>query len=105
MNEEQISTKAPKEIFPVDFAGYIRILDEPYYTGTDLLDEENNAMAGQFADELKRRYEMFPELLETLEELAEQVAKDCSISSDPKFLEMLGKWNNAANIIKKAKGL
>lgn len=42
------------------------------------------------------------ELLEALKDLTAQVEKDCSIGSDPKFLEMLYKVQKAKEQISKA---
>lgn len=43
-----------------------------------------------------------PELLEALIEIIKEVEKMCSIGSDPLFMDMLIKRNNAINAIKKA---
>lgn len=43
-----------------------------------------------------------PELLEALTELADEVQKQCSIGSDPRFLTMLEKWQKSQQAIKKA---
>lgn len=46
-----------------------------------------------------------PDLLEALDNLCKQVARDCSISSDPKYFTLLERHQEAWQAIKKAKGL
>jgi len=71
MKTEKISTKAPQEIHAVNYAGYIKIQDGPYYDDTDLLDEDKNAMAEAFSVELVRRWKSFPDLEKANAELLE----------------------------------
>jgi len=55
--------------------------------------------------ERARQKALNAELLAALESLKDQVVRDCSISSDPKYLPMLEKVQISIQAINKAKGL
>lgn len=74
MSSDKKIEEFPDKIYPLNFAGYIRFFDEPYYEARDLLDADVVGMnnAERLGDEIARRYSEVAELRKKYDEVSEK---------------------------------
>lgn len=98
----------PDKIYPINFAGFFDLKDEPYYEGKSLLNIEDYPAAKEFADEICRRWNCHSDLLEALQ-LAKKEIKACyqllDIDNKDRGYGQGGVLSKADAAIEKAKGL
>ncbi len=79
----------PLPIYMVDFAGYIHIMDAPYYEAVDLLDVHKYPYAEKFGLELIRRYNLHTKIAIKLESIRDLVKSGVVVKATVELSELI----------------
>lgn len=64
-----------KTLYAVNFAGFVNLQDEPKYEGKNMLDATDNPNYLKDAEEICKRVNAYPSLIQTLKDLKEVLRK------------------------------